>query len=192
MRLALKSKAPDFTAVDIYGEPFHLSDYKGKPLILSFFRDAACPFCNMRVFEYTQKFKEWNAVGVNVVAVFSSPSESVREFVAKHPRPFRTFGDPNLEVYKTYGISSSVFGFIKAVLLRSHIARKGRHLGAKIDTKNPNKFLLPADFLIGPNSKVVDAWYGADPTDHMPMDRLEKFIDKVKFARMKMQEKQAR
>lgn len=191
MRLSLNSKAPDFTATDIYGKPFHLSDYKGKPVILSFFRDAACPFCNMRVFEYTQKFKEWEALGIDVVAVFSSPSEAVVEFVAKHPRPFRTIGDPDLNLYKTYGITSSLFGFIKAVLFKTHIARKGRKLGAKIDTKNPNRYLLPADFMIGPNNKVVDAWYGSDPTDHMPMARLEKFVDKVKFARMKMLEKKA-
>lgn len=189
MRLKLKSEAPSFTTNDIYGDPVKLDNYKGKPLILSFFCDAACPFCNLRVFEYTQKHKEWAALGIEVLAVFSSSSDEVKEFVAKHPRPFRTVGDPDLEVYKTFGIRNSVWGLVKALLFKRGIARRGIELGAVTDKKNPNMFLLPADFLIGPTGKVIDAWYGSDPTDHMPMKRLERFIDKVKFARMKAKEK---
>ncbi len=189
MPLTLPCNAPEFSATDIYGKQFNLSDYKGKPVILSFFRDAACPFCNLRVFEYTQRYQEWNDLGIDVIAVFSSSADAVREFVAKHPRPFRTVGDPELEIYNTYGIGASAWGFIKAILFKMSIIQAGKKKGGKTDVTNPHRFLLPADFMIGPNRKVIDVWYGKDPTDHMPMERLEKFVDKVRFARMKAEQK---
>ena len=37
--------APLFTATDIHGNKIALEDYKGKKLMLCFFRYAGCPFC---------------------------------------------------------------------------------------------------------------------------------------------------
>lgn len=191
MRLSQPSKAPNFNVKDIYGKPLNLEDYKGKPVILSFFRDAACPFCNMRVYEYTRRYEGWNELDIEVIAIFSSPSEAVREFVAKHPRPFRTVGDPDLELYNTYGIGSSAWGFIKVILFKMSTIKEGKRKGGKTNWTNPNRFLLPADFIIGPNGKVLDVWYGKDQADHMPMKRLEKFVDKVRLIRNKQQRQSA-
>ena len=185
MKLSTPCEAPEFVATDIYGKAISLEEYRGKPFILSFFRDAACPFCNLRVYEYTQKFKEWQTAGIDVIAVFSSSPEEVRKFVVRHPRPFRSVGDPNLQIYQKYGIGASIVGFIKAVLLKMKIVDQGKELGGKTNVKNPHPFLLPADFVIGPNLKVLDVWYGSDPTDHMPMERLERFVNKVRKARNK-------
>jgi len=184
MRLSLPCDALEFTAVDIYGKPFSLSDYAGRPVILSFFRDASCPFCNLRVYEYSQRFKEWDLLGISVIAVFSSEPEAVKEFVAKQPRPFRTVGDPNLDIYNVYGIGSSLVGFFKAIFSKFDIIRAGFRTGAKINVTNSKPFLLPADFLIGPNGKVMDLWYGSDASDHIPMPRIEKFVDKIRMVRL--------
>jgi peroxiredoxin len=60
----MKLQAPraiiDFDSHDVYGNPIRLSEFKGKKVILAFFRDAACPFCNLRVYELTQRYKEFN------------------------------------------------------------------------------------------------------------------------------------
>ena len=34
--------------------------------MLSFFRDAACPFCNFRIYELTHKYKSWQQDGLEV------------------------------------------------------------------------------------------------------------------------------
>lgn len=57
MKLSTGTKAPDFAVEDIYGNLVHLSDYQGKKVILGFFRNVNCPFCNMRVHQL-MKLKE--------------------------------------------------------------------------------------------------------------------------------------
>ena len=59
MRLLAPCKEIDFRTEDIFGDHFQLSDLKGKRIALSFFRDAACPFCNYRVYELTQQYEIW-------------------------------------------------------------------------------------------------------------------------------------
>lgn len=185
MKLNAPCPSVDFQMEDMNGDAISLASLHGKPIILSFFRDAGCPFCNLRVFEFTKRFKEWDKLGIEVIAVFSSSPEEVKQFVTKNPRPFRTIADPDLELYKQYGLKSSVIGFIRGLLLRIPQARAGRKAGAKIDLKNPNATLLPADFLIGFDGRVVDLYYGKDVGDHMPIKRIESFVNKVKLARVK-------
>jgi len=183
MKLSAPCLAQDFQAHDTNGNLFKLSDYKGKPIILSFFRDASCPFCNMRVYEFTQKYKEWEKLGIVVVAIFSSPANQIQNFITKHPRPFISIGDPELLIYDKYGIKSSHIGLIKALLFKIPRLVNGIKKGAKTDFKNPNGYIIPADFMISPNGKIVDLWYGRDVADHMPMKRVESFVNRVRLLR---------
>lgn len=57
MKLSAGTKAPDFEMQDINGKPIWLSDYRGKKIVLGFFRNVNCPFCNLRVHEL-MKMKE--------------------------------------------------------------------------------------------------------------------------------------
>ncbi len=88
MRLSTPKQGVNFSFNDIYDRPFQLADLRGKRVMLSFFRDAACPFCHFRVYELTHNYKHWKERNLEVIAVFSDTAEQVRHFVAKHPRPF--------------------------------------------------------------------------------------------------------
>jgi len=185
MKLVTPCQSPDFIAQDIAGRTIQLSNYIGRPVVLSFFRDAGCPFCNMRVFEYTQKHAEWDALGIIVIAVFSSSSDEIREFVSRNPRPFITIGDPELNIYQRYGIEQSLWGLFKALIFKLPTIVRGYQAGAEPDRRNPNGKLIPADFLIAPNGQIIDSWYGRNASDHMPMKRMERFVEKVRVVRRK-------
>jgi len=174
MRLFAPSQSLDFRTKDIYGEHFQLSDLIGKRVMLSFFRDAACPFCNYRIYELTQKHKEWQDAGMEVVVVFSDTKDQVRELVAKRPRPFRMICDPNLKLYSRYGVEKSVSALFKAVFFNLGEIIRGFKTGAKA-TNNPHVTLVPADFLIDVDGQIVDLWYGRNTADHIPFERLMKF-----------------
>src|ERR1700722_11315044 len=45
MALEIGQPAPDFTGTDIYGKTVHLSDYKGKIVVLESY-NSDCPFCH--------------------------------------------------------------------------------------------------------------------------------------------------
>ena len=54
MRLFAPEHAPALDLVDIHGQPIEISS-SGRLTLLSFFRDAACPFCNFRIYELTNE-----------------------------------------------------------------------------------------------------------------------------------------
>lgn len=180
----MKLQAPcapiDFKAKDIYGNPIQLSQFQGKKVLLAFFRDAACPFCNLRLYELTNRYREFQDAGMEVIAVFSSPSDEVKAFVDRHPRPFILVADPDLALYTQYGVEHSKMAMLKAVLFQLPRIISGLMKGAQPDSNNPHMKLVPADFLISEQGEVVESWYGRNTSDHLPMKRLLEFAQSDK------------
>lgn len=179
MQLTAPRQGIDFQTKDIYGKHFQLSDHIGKRVILSFFRDAGCPFCNLRVYELTQNYKDWHDQNLEIIAVFSDTSEQVRRFVAKHPRPFTMLADPELEIYNRYGIQHSSMALFKALLFKFPRIIKGLFKGAR-PSNNPHVKIVPADFLITEDGRISKVWYGRDTSDHIPLDEVQQFINEGK------------
>lgn len=178
MRLTAPCPSIDFATTDIYGDSIKLSDFRGKKVMLAFFRDAACPFCNLRVYELTQKYKSWETNNIEIIAVFSSPAEEVRHFVAKHPRPFRLVSDEDLNLYNQYGVEHSAVALFKALIFKLPRIIKGMFKGG-YPQPNPHVKIVPADFLINEQGKIEHVWYGRDTSDHMPIAEVEHFIKQV-------------
>jgi len=175
MQLVAPCDSVDFITDDIYGNPIRLTDFKGKKVMLAFFRDAACPFCNFRLYELTNKYKQFQDRNVEIIAVFSSPADIVRQYVAKHPRPFKLISDPELELYSKYEVQHSTSALFKALFFKLPRIIRGMIKGGR-PKPNPHVRLVPADFLIDEKGKVVDVWYGRDTSDHMPMKDVMAFI----------------
>jgi thioredoxin-dependent peroxiredoxin len=176
MRLSTPNRSLNFSTKDIYGNPFRLSDLRGKRVMLSFFRDAACPFCHLRVYELTHNYQHWRDQNLEVIAVFSDTSEQVRRFVARHPRPFPMLADPHLQLYNHYGVEHSGVALLKAMLFKLPRIIKGFFYGAK-PSNNPHVKLVPADFLFTEDGTLERAWYGRNTSDHIPLDEVQAFID---------------
>ncbi len=177
MRLTPPAQADQFDVVDIYGEPIRLKDYTGRKVMLCFFRDAACPFCNFRVYELTHRYKSWQTKGIEVIAVFSSTNEEVREHVARYPRPFRMIADPNLVIYNQYRVEKSASALWKAVFFQLPRIIRGIKKGGR-PKPNPHVTLVPADFLIDEKGRIQDCWYGQNTSDHIPLERVDNFISR--------------
>jgi len=172
MRLSAPSPAPTLEFSDIYGEPVRIG--KGRRTLLCFFRDAACPFCNYRIYELTQQHKGLLALGLDVVAVFASTDDEVKRFVARHPRPFTVVADPTASAHLRYGIERSFMRKLKAIVTRVPTLIKGLSIvgWAGLNTNN----LMPADFLIDEDGRIVETYYGSDAGDRIPFERVELFL----------------
>lgn len=176
MRLAAPSKAIDFRTTDIHGKPFQLSDHLGKRVLLSFFRDAGCPFCNLRVYELTHNHRQWLDQNLEIIVVFSDTSEQVRRFVSRHPRPFTMLADPQLELYNRYGIQHSAWALLKALVFKLPRIVHGLFKGGR-PSNNPHLTIVPADFLIAEDGRIAKVWYGRDTSDHIPLHQIQSFVD---------------
>lgn len=138
-----------------------------------FFRDPACPFCNFRIYELTNRYAEFSAKGLEIIDLFSAPTEDVKRFVARNPRPFSVVADAEAAAYDVYQIERSLGAKLKAILTRIPTLLKGLKLVglAGLNTNN----VVPADFLIDEKGRIVEVYYGKDAGDHVSMERIAAF-----------------
>lgn len=173
MRITSPSKAPSLKLIDIEGTAIPIGG-TGRKMLLSFFREANCPFCNFRVYELTHNYRSLDALGLDIVTVFSSDETQIRRFVARQPRPFRMVADPEDSAHRIFGVERSFMGKLIAMMRRLPAMMRGmREVGmAGMATGN----LLPADFLIDEQGHVIETYYGRDAGDHIPIERIELFL----------------
>ena len=168
MRLKVGTHAPKFCLQDLLGETRCLSDYRGRRLWLSFHRYAACPLCNLHVHELSGWHDRLKKQGVDVVAMFRSGAQRVAEQYESRPVPFPLLSDATGEVYRQYGIETSLTGMLKAfVLPRAMKAFFSGFMPGKIDA---DARILPADFLIDADGVIRRVFYAADITQHLALD----------------------
>jgi len=86
--------------------------------MLSFFRFASCPFCNLRVNKLVRQFDVFGR-DFTIVAVFDASLENLRHHAEGHQAPFPIIpADESNLCYKTYGVEHSVSGLFKGMLFR--------------------------------------------------------------------------
>ena len=168
--------APDFTTVDLSGQSHSLADFQGRKLMLSFYRYASCPLCNLRLRQLIQKYEELQARGLHLLAFFQSPAESIQLYAGRQEAPFPVIPDPDRVVYRAYGVESSLSGFIKGGVHLRTLVRATR-AGFRPGRMEGSLTLVPADFLIGPDQRVVRSYYGRDIADHIPLREIESWLD---------------
>lgn len=174
MFLRPNQPAPDFDVLDIFEQPVRLRAYAGRRLLLSFYRFASCPFCNLRVHRLLQRQPELHALGLQLVGVFRSRPELVRKHVGKQEAPFPIIADPGGGLYEAYGVASSKAGMLRSLLRvpDGALAMAKGFVPRDIDTALD---LMPADFLIDEGATIRVAYYGRDPGDHLALDRVTSF-----------------
>ncbi|GGK96677.1 alkyl hydroperoxide reductase [Sphaerisporangium melleum] len=145
---------------------------------LQFRRFAGCPVCNLHLRSIVARHDEITAAGVREVVVFHSPAEELRQHVTG--LPFPVVADPGKRLYAEFGVESApralldprawgpiVWGILRdlgPVLLRRRPLPSSVQPGGRLG--------LPADFLIGPDGRVLAAKYGEHAYDQWPVDTI--------------------
>ena len=157
-----------------------LQNFQGSPLILSFYRYAACPFCNLRVHQFIQRYQsDYSKQGINAIAVFQSPLNSISKYLSKHDAPFDIIADPQQHWYKAMGLSTSWLGFMSGAANLSQAIQAKNKGFMKINPEGPAN-RLPADFLIGSDGTIEVVYYAKNISDHIPFGAIDRWTDKVK------------
>jgi thioredoxin-dependent peroxiredoxin len=184
MRIQEREPAKGFHVEDIWGNSINLADYAGKYVLLSFFRFASCPYCNLRVHRMIVRHQAYREQGLEMLAVFESPRKTMLRYVGgRQQASFPIIGDPKNELYRLYGLETSWRKLVKTFLTPSSFLKtvgegfyatfvKGFWPG-KIDASIHR---MPADFLIGPDKVIMKAYYGNYPGDHLPFEEIEQLL----------------
>ena len=167
--------APDFTWPDVHGNPITLSDVAASgPVLLSSYRFAACPFCNLHMHNLLEIYPELHAHNLRILAFFQSPADVMLRNVGRQKPPFPLLPDPDCTIYDRYGVEHSGLGMLRAMTRVSQIASFLK-LGFRPNEIDGDSTLLPADFLILPDLTLHTTYYATDIGDHLPLQRVLAF-----------------
>ncbi|MCK5046070.1 MAG: redoxin domain-containing protein [Candidatus Heimdallarchaeota archaeon] len=174
MRLREGEKAFNFTVTDLSGKTISLTNFKDKKILLSFYRYASCPLCNLRISQLIQQYDDMKKKGLVIIAFFQSPKESMLKYVGKQDVPFSLVTDPKREIYKLYRIEKSWFKYVIGGV--SWKMFKALRKGYKIKDQEGQQNLVPADFLIE-NMVIKRAYYGRSIADHISFKEITQFLE---------------
>lgn len=176
MRIRPGEPARLFEVRDVFDQTIALHDFEGRKLLLSFFRYASCPLCNLRLHQLIENHKTFQDKGIKVIAFFQSPKDRVIKCVGKQEAPFQLIPDPDRSVYRLYGVEASWKGLLRGGLRARDLLKASRKgfLPGQIEGRVA---MMPADFLIGPDQIVHRAYYGKDIGDHMPLKEIRAWLD---------------
>ncbi|NNF96074.1 MAG: AhpC/TSA family protein, partial [Halobacteria archaeon] len=172
MRLNVGDKAPYFQMVDVKGETQTPVGDGKYPTLLSFYRHAGCPPCNLRVRELILAKQELDRNGLRLIGVFESPAKSIRRDLYHAEVPFPILPDPERHLYEHYSVTPSLLGFVKSFLLSPGYSIKAIFKHGYLPKFVEATTMMPADFLIAPDGTIKLAYYAKDINDYLPFEKL--------------------
>lgn len=132
--------APNFELTGSDGQVHHLTDYRGKWLVIYFYPKDDTPGCTAEACSIRDEEKNLLNMGVTVMGISADDETSHRKFIAKHNLNFVLLSDPDKKAIQAYGAwGKKMFG-------REGILRK--------------------TFIIDPAGKVVKVYGRAQTAGH--------------------------
>ena len=103
--LRVGDTAPMFTLPDAHGNEVSLAAVlEGGPAIVSFYRGAWCPFCNLELRALQREMEKISAAGVTLVAVSPNVPDASLELIDKHDLTFPVLSDAENVVAKQFNL----------------------------------------------------------------------------------------
>lgn len=173
MSLVAHQSAPDFSTTNVYGQTIHLKKLQGRKVYLAFERNAGCPVCNLRMHTLLQNAELFGKNNIEVLLVYESSPEKLREYLGEDTYPFHFIADPDNVLYKQYFIEQSLSKLMKGIfngLLAK--AAAGKKLFRKATKQDGHATTIPSEFLIDEEGKLATVHYGRFLGDHLPLERI--------------------
>ncbi|WP_338792110.1 redoxin domain-containing protein [Bernardetia sp. Wsw4-3y2] len=179
-RLETGQPAPLFCLTDIYDREIDLSAYKnkGKKILISFFRNVACPFCNFRIHQLTAKNDQWKDSLEMIFFLEAKKDIVLRSSFHQGVSPIPIIADFGRATYRKYGTEVSAEKFNATINSKEQMAIHSKLVekGYEIDSGETQIHSIPADFLVDENLNIIKAHYGKDIPDHLPFNQIEELV----------------
>ena len=143
-RLEPGDEAPDFTLPDADGNPVSLSALRGQKVIVYFYPAAMTPGCTKQACDFTESMPDLAKVGLAVLGISPDSPAKLAKFREKEGITFPLLSDPDKSVLAAYGAygEKTLYGKKTTGVIRS-------------------------TFVIDPDGKVAQAYYGVKATGHV-------------------------
>lgn len=159
----------------INGELFELDSLKGKKVLIAFHRFATCPFCNLRIHQLVNNFKEFDS-NFTIVAIFDSPITHLQKYAKEHHAPFTILADEKNEYYQKFNVERSVLKTIKGFIKRLPSVLYSMFIkGYWPFPIKGNIFSMPLEILIDEKGIIQHIHKGQDEGDHLSLTIIQHF-----------------
>ncbi|MDY6250478.1 MAG: thioredoxin-dependent thiol peroxidase [Bacteroidaceae bacterium] len=110
--MKIGDKAPEILGRDENGREVHLSDFKGKKLVLYFYPKDNTSGCTAEACSLRDNHKTLLDMGYEVVGVSVQDEASHQKFIAKHDLPFSLIADTDHKLVEAFGVwkEKSMYG----------------------------------------------------------------------------------
>ena len=102
--LNVGDKAPDFVALNEFGQSTSLSDFLGKKIILYFYPKDMTPGCTAESCNLGENYSLLQENGFIVLGVSPDSSKSHQKFIDKYNLPFSLIADEDKAIIKAFGV----------------------------------------------------------------------------------------
>lgn len=158
----------------IDGSTFDSATLAGRRHLVSFYRFATCPFCNLRVHAMIRQVPRFGP-DFALVAIFDSPLDHLTRHASGHHAPFPILADATGATYRAWSIERSFWGMLKGMFLRLPTLLRGMLSGYFPFPPRGSMLTMPADFLVDEHGVIQVAYYGRDEGDHLPLEVIAEF-----------------
>tara|TARA_B100000212_G_scaffold45068_1_gene29126 strand:+ start:1086 stop:1616 length:531 start_codon:yes stop_codon:yes gene_type:complete len=174
MKIKAGDKLDNIKLKSIDNEDFELNKLSGKKILLSFYRFAACPMCNLRLNEINKVYGDFGKNFIHV-AIFDSKLENLKRFTSKHNAPFPILADENYEYFEKYDVEKSLLRFLWSQIIRANRQFMGYFKGYLPIAFKGSITTMPVDILINEKGIVEKVKYAKDLSDHIPLKEVISF-----------------
>ena len=168
-KLSAGEAFPASVLKNIHGVELRVPDGTSRAIHVQFRRFAGCPICNLHLRSVVQRHGEIKDAGIREVVLFHSSDEALLPYQGNFP--FDVIGDPERVLYKKAGVEASPWALLNPrawpAIVKGNLAKDKPKGGV-----DGTPFGLPADFLIGPDGRIVEAHYGTHAYDQWSVDEL--------------------
>ncbi|RMF03079.1 MAG: AhpC/TSA family protein [Chloroflexi bacterium] len=148
--LQVGDKIPPFALGNAVGQTVSADDLlKAGPLVISFYRGAWCPYCNLELRTLQQALPDIRAAGGQLVAISPNQPDSSLSSVEKHGLTFEVLSDVGNHVARQFGLVFSVGSDVRPMFQK---------VGFDIPGQNGDdtwEIPVPATYVVNPAGQVV-------------------------------------
>lgn len=141
--------APDFSLPNAVGEQIKLSKLlESGSVVLTFYRGAWCPYCNMQLQALQKVLPEIKALGANLIAVSPQKPDQALSLTEKHALEFAVLSDADNKVARTYGLVFTLPAELRELYLKMNIDLPELNSSANWELPFPATYVISQDFKV--------------------------------------------
>ena len=157
--LQVGDAAPDFVLPDALGNAVTLADLRAQgPVVLSFYRGAWCPYCNLELQLLQQALPDIQALDATLVAISPQTPDNSLSLAEKHGLAFSVLSDAGNAVARRFGLVFTVPAALRGVYDK---------LGIDIAAHNGDgsfELPVPGTYVVGRDGTIAFAYANVDYT----------------------------